>query len=147
MSNDSEPIVTTVEELAAHDRRIKAEAWAEGHEAGHREGLFTGMEHGDSPAEIDGVAYDPEWQPAVNPYREVGEDACGRYIVVEVGCLECQSPDGSTPEIIERTDDRQAAVTLAGGLTQSDADRFVVDLTKGQIEWTSELTREAGEDV
>src|SRR5699024_4247995 len=38
------------------------------------EGLFTGMEYGDSPAEIDGVDYDPEWQPAVNPYREVGED-------------------------------------------------------------------------
>lgn len=59
-------------------------------------------------------------------------DPVNRYIVIEVGCLECES--AANPSIELRTDDLEEAKTFAADIGRyNDHDRFIVDLHEGAV--------------
>lgn len=57
-----------------------------------------------------------------------------RYVVFEVGCLECSIDSQADPEIVAKTDSLDEAITLIREKRWAgDADRFALDLHDGTV--------------
>lgn len=57
-----------------------------------------------------------------------------RYLVIEVGCLECSFAGTADAGVVDRTDSLETAISVALDMGDSrQVDRFIVDTHEGDV--------------